>query len=112
MKLKIRLEKEVLKSDPIEALSHIERMVKEKLISINITELEKMDRALGLTRTYFDSYNIVEPYVSDMKVPFPEIKDTPEDSEGITMVFPLEVNTTPLPRYQFREPRYQFKEVK
>lgn len=103
MKLQIRLEKEVFKSDPIKALRYIEAMVKEKLISINIAELDKMDSVLGVTRTYFDSYNSVEPHVRKMTVPFPEIKDTPKDTEGVTMVFPLEVNITPLPRYTFKE---------
>lgn len=101
--LMVRVQKEGFERNAATTLKIIEQTVRAKMIGINIGGLMEMDRVMGRSRPYYDAYGKVKTYVDKMVVPFPEIKDTPHDQDTITLVFPIEITISPLPRYVFKE---------
>ncbi len=101
--LMVRVQKEVFERDAATTLKIIEQTVRAKMIGINIDALMEMDRVMGRSRPYYDAYEKVKTYVDKLVVPFPQIQETPHDQEAITLVFPIEITISPLPRYVFKE---------
>lgn len=87
---------------PIDMLRSIEQEVRNKLISINISELNKMDIAVGVTREPYLAYDQVKNEFDKMVVPFPSAKIDQSESDRILLFFDIVTQITPLPRYKFK----------
>lgn len=99
----VTIQKEAFYRDPAHTLKMIEQTTRNEMLKINIDALMEMDRVMGRSRPYYDAYEKVKTYVDKMVVPFPEIKETAHDQDAITLLFPIEITISPLPRYVFKE---------